>query len=141
MNQWTNAKLCGVGNLILGGILFFSPWLFSFSAGAESRNAIISGIVIVVLDCRTRSIRGLGRMAQSDCRSLVNHLALGIKITGNKAMREDVVIGIGAAVLAAIENWTATQFPTWQASNRLRQSSGRVGRSRRNQSRRPRWIS
>src|ERR1700692_1407062 len=33
MNQWTNAKLCDVGNLILGGILFFSPWIFKFPAG------------------------------------------------------------------------------------------------------------
>ena len=29
MNEWTNTKLCDVGNLILGVILFASPWLFA----------------------------------------------------------------------------------------------------------------
>src|ERR1700744_860750 len=49
MTQWTNAKLCDVGNLMLGVILFISPWLFRFPAGAQSQNAYVTGIVIVVL--------------------------------------------------------------------------------------------
>ena len=119
MNQWTNAKLCDVGNLILGGILFFSPWLFSFSAGAESRNAIISGIVIVVL-----SIAALAAFAVwEEWLNLIVGLWLIIspwvlKLPETKAMRADIVIGIVVAVLAAIEIWTATQLPTRQASNR-----------------------
>lgn len=39
MNQGTNAKLCDVANLILGAILFFSPWLFAFAAGPQSQNS------------------------------------------------------------------------------------------------------
>jgi SPW repeat len=45
MNEWTNAKLCDVANLILGAILFFSPWIFAFAP----QNAYISGIVIAAL--------------------------------------------------------------------------------------------
>ena len=33
MSEWSNAKLCDVANLLLGMILFFSPWLFGLSAG------------------------------------------------------------------------------------------------------------
>ncbi len=43
MTQWTNAKLCDVGNPMLGVILFISRWLFNFPAGAQSQNAYVSG--------------------------------------------------------------------------------------------------
>src|ERR1700740_15417 len=49
MENWTNAKLCDVANLILGAILFFSPWIFGFDAGRASENAHVAGIVIAVL--------------------------------------------------------------------------------------------
>src|SRR5947207_671076 len=49
MNQWSNAKLCDVANLILGAVLFFSPWIFAFAAGPQSQNAFASGIVIAAL--------------------------------------------------------------------------------------------
>src|SRR5215813_5225958 len=49
MNEWTNAKLCDVGNLILGVALLASPWIFSFPIGAASQNAVISGIVIAAI--------------------------------------------------------------------------------------------
>ena len=39
MNEWTNAKLCDVGNLILGVILFASPWLSSFQLGTKRRTS------------------------------------------------------------------------------------------------------
>jgi hypothetical protein len=38
---------------MLGVILFISPWLFSFPAGAQSQNAYVSSIVIVVLSIAT----------------------------------------------------------------------------------------
>ena len=47
--NWTNAKFCDVANLILGAILFVSPWIFGFSAGNASENAMIVGIIIAVL--------------------------------------------------------------------------------------------
>ena len=49
MENWTNAKWCDVANLILGAILFFSPWVFGFDSGRASQNAHIAGIVIAVL--------------------------------------------------------------------------------------------
>ncbi len=49
MDNWTNAKLCDVANLILGAILFFSPWMFGFDAGAASQNAYVAGVVIAIL--------------------------------------------------------------------------------------------
>jgi hypothetical protein len=49
MDNWTNAKWCDVANLILGAILFFSPWMFGFDAGKISQNAYIAGIVIAAL--------------------------------------------------------------------------------------------
>ena len=48
MENWSNAKWCDVANLILGAILFFSPWIFGFDAGSTSGNAHIAGIVIAV---------------------------------------------------------------------------------------------
>lgn len=27
MENWTDARLCDVANLILGAVLFFSPWI------------------------------------------------------------------------------------------------------------------
>lgn len=91
MNQWTNAKLCDVGNLILGGILFFSPWLFKLPAGAESQNALISGIVIVVL-----SLAALAAFAVwEEWLNLIVGLWLIVspwvlKFQGTSAMRIDV---------------------------------------------------
>jgi len=49
MNEWSNAKLCDVANLILGAILLASPWIFGFPSGAASQNAVVSGIVIAAI--------------------------------------------------------------------------------------------
>jgi SPW repeat len=119
MTQWTNAKLCDVGNLILGGILFFSPWLFSFAAGVETQNAVIAGIVIAVL-----SIAALAAFAiWEEWLNLIVGLWLIIspwvlKFQATTAMRVDVAIGIVVAVLAAVEIWMTMQLPSRQASNR-----------------------
>jgi hypothetical protein len=48
MDNWTNAKLCDVANLILGAFLFLSPWIFGFG-GTAAGNANIAGIVIAAL--------------------------------------------------------------------------------------------
>ena len=47
--HWTNAKLCDVANLVLGAVLFASPWIFGFDAGKISQNANITGLVIAIL--------------------------------------------------------------------------------------------
>ena len=103
-NQWTNAKLCDVGNLILGGILFASPWLFSFPAGVEIEKCVYQ---------RHRNRRAFDRSA-GRVRRLEEWLNLIVglwlivspwvlKFNGTKAMRVELAIGIIVAVLAAIE--------------------------------------
>ena len=44
MNVWSNEKYCDLANLILGAILFLSPWMFGFAAGHESQDAWVTGI-------------------------------------------------------------------------------------------------
>jgi hypothetical protein len=117
MNQWTNAKLCDVANLILGAILFFSPWIFAFPAGSQSPNAFASGIVIVVL-----SIAALAAYAVWEewvnlvvgIWVLISPWLLGFQAT--TAMTVHVIIGILVAVLAAIELWLMHQNPPTQSA-------------------------
>jgi len=112
MENWTNAKLCDVANLILGGVLFFSPWIFGFDAGRASENAHIAGIVIAVL-----AIAALAAFAIWEewlnlivgLWTLVSPWVLGFQ--GTKAMTVTVVIGIAVAILAAIELWIMSQNP------------------------------
>jgi hypothetical protein len=41
MDDWSSVKLCDVVNLILGMVLFFSPWTFDLSAGAQWQTASV----------------------------------------------------------------------------------------------------
>jgi hypothetical protein len=112
MSEWTTARLCDVANLVLGAILFFSPWLFAFQAGAQSQNAIITGLIIAVL-----SIAALAAFAVWEewlnliigLWAMVSPWVLGFQ--GTTAMTVHVVIGILVAVLAAIELWIMYQRP------------------------------
>ena len=107
MDNWTNAKLCDVANLILGAVLFFSPWMFGFDAGKVSENAYISGIVIAVL-----AIAALAAFTVWEewlnlivgLWVLVSPWVLGFQGT-TRPMAVHVVVGIVVAVLAAIEIW------------------------------------
>ena len=112
MENWTNAKLCDVANLILGAILFFSPWMFGFDAGRASENAHIAGIVIAVL-----AIAALAAFAVWEewlnlivgLWTLVSPWVLGFQ--GTRAMTVSAIIGIAVAALAAIELWIMSQNP------------------------------
>jgi hypothetical protein len=102
MENWTNAKLCDVANVILGAFLFFSPWIFGFDAGTVSQNAYISGIVIAAL-----AIEALAPFAIWEENlivglwTLVSPWILGFQ--GTIAMTVHVVIGAAVAILAATE--------------------------------------
>ena len=119
MNDWTNAKYCDVANLVLGAILFVSPWLFAFDAGPPSQNAIISGIVIAAL-----SIAALTNFAIWEewlnlivgLWVLVSPWLLGFQ--GTTAMSAHVIIGLIVAVLAAVELWIMYQNPPRQSAAR-----------------------
>jgi SPW repeat-containing protein len=112
METWTNARLCDVANLILGAILFFSPWIFGFDAGKPSADAHIAGIIIVVL-----AIAALAAFAIWEewlnlivgLWTLVSPWVLGFQ--GTREMTVCVVIGAIVAILAAIELWIMSQNP------------------------------
>jgi hypothetical protein len=112
MDNWTNARICDVINLILGAALFFSPWIFAFDAGAQSQNAFISGIIIAAL-----SIAALAAFAVWEewlnlivgLWVIVSPWVLGFQAT--TALGVHVIIGIAVAVLAAIELWLMYQRP------------------------------
>ena len=119
MNEWTNAKFCDVGNLILGAILFVSPWVFKFADGPQFQNALVTGAVIVIL-----SIAALSAFAVwEEWLNLIVGLWLIVspwvlKFQETTAMRVDVVIEIVVAVLAAVEIWMRWQTPPRQVANR-----------------------
>jgi SPW repeat-containing protein len=112
MENWTNAKLCDVANLVLGAVLLFSPWIFGFGAGTVSTNAYITGLVIAAL-----AIAALAAFAVWEewlnlvvgLWALVSPWVLGFQ--GTKAMTVHVVIGAAVALLAAIELWITNQIP------------------------------
>jgi SPW repeat len=104
MDNWSNVRLCDVVNLSLGGVLFFSPWLFDLSAGAQWQTASIVGIIIAV-----GSIAALAAFAVwEEWLNLIAGLALIVApwllgFQDSQAMEIDVVIGIIVAALAAFE--------------------------------------
>jgi hypothetical protein len=106
MDGWSSVRLCDVVNLILSGVLFFSPWLFDLSSGAQWQTASIVGIIIAVL-----SIAALAAFAVwEEWLILVAGLALIaspwlLGFQDSDAMTIDVVIGVIVAVLAAFEVW------------------------------------
>ncbi|MBR0796893.1 SPW repeat protein [Bradyrhizobium jicamae] len=112
MENWTNSKLCDVANLILGAVLFLSPWLFRYDAGAVATNAHIAGIVIAII-----AIAALAAFAVWEewlnlivgLWTMVSPWVLGFQ--GTRAMTVHVVIGIAVAILAAIELWEMSQHP------------------------------
>jgi hypothetical protein len=119
MNQWTNPRLYDVANLILGAILFFSPWIFAYPAGLQTQNAVITGIAIVVL-----SIAALAAFAVWEewlnlivgLWAIVSPWVLGFQ--GSTAMNVHVIIGIIVALVAAFELWSLYQGPPRQSAAR-----------------------
>ena len=112
MNVWSKEKFCDVANLILGAVLFFSPWIFEFASGVQSQNAWITGIVIAAL-----SIAALAAFAVweewlnlvAGLWAIVSPWVLGFQQT--TAMTVCVVIGVIVAALAAAELWLRYQNP------------------------------
>jgi len=118
MDDWSNVRLCDVVNLILSGVLFFSPWLFDLSTGAQWQTASIVGIFIAVL-----SIAALAAFAVwEEWFILIAALALVaspwlLGFQDSAAMTIDVVIGVIVAALAAFEVWlTREHAPRLTAS-------------------------
>ena len=108
MDDWSSVKLCDVVNLLLGMTLFFSPWLFGLSAGAQWQTASAVGVLIAVL-----SMAALAAFAiWEEWLTLIVALALIgspwlLGFQDSNAMAIDVSIGAVVAVLAALEVWLA----------------------------------
>ena len=108
MDDWSSAKLCDVANLVMGMILFFSPWLFGLPTGAPWQTASIIGIFIAV-----SSIAALAAFAVWEAwLNVIAGLALIVApwllgFQDSDARTIDLAIGIGVALLAAIEVWRA----------------------------------
>jgi hypothetical protein len=106
MDDWSSVRLCDVVNLALGAMLFFSPWLFDLSAGAQWQTASIVGIIIAVA-----SIAALAAFAVwEEWLNLLAGLVLIVSpwllgFQDSQAMTIDVAIGVAVATLAAIEAW------------------------------------
>jgi hypothetical protein len=106
MDDWSSVKLCDVANLILGMVLFFSPWEFNLAVGVQWQIASIVGIVIAVL-----SIAALAAFALwEEWLNLAAGLALIVApwllgFQNSTAMTIDVVIGVIVAALAAFVVW------------------------------------
>ena len=113
MDDWSSVKLCDVVNLILGMVLFFSPWEFDLSVGAQWQTASVIGIVIAVL-----SIAALAAFAvweewlkvAAGLALIVSPWLLGFQ--NSDAMTIDVVIGGLVAVFAAFEVWALHERPS-----------------------------
>ena len=110
MENWTNAKLCDVANLILGAVLFVSPWTFSSTPERFPTTPMLPVSSSRPLRSRRGGIRGVGGVAEPRCRwALVSSWVLGFQ--GTTAMTVHVIIGAAAAILAAIELWMTSQIP------------------------------
>jgi hypothetical protein len=120
MDDWSNIRLCDVVNLILSGVLFFSPWLFDLSSGAQWQTASIVGIIIAVL-----SIAALAAFAVWEewfilfaaVALIVSPWLLGFQ--NSAAMSIDVIIGVMVAALAAVEVWLTRDQEQWIPLNRF----------------------
>jgi len=114
MDDWSSVRLCDVVNLILSGVLFFSPWLFDLSSGAPWQTASIVGIIIAVL-----SIAALAAFAVwEEWFILIAGLALIVSpwllgFQNSDAMGIDVIIGVIVAALAAFEVWLTRDREPW----------------------------
>src|SRR5256885_10213245 len=112
MENWTNAKLCDVANLVLGAVLFVSPWMFGFDAGKISQNANITGLVIAIL-----AIAALAAFAvwEEWLNLIVGLWALGspwvLGFQGTRAMTVHVLNCAAVQVHATIEISLMTHNP------------------------------
>jgi hypothetical protein len=105
-NAWRRETPIDVINVVLGAVLFLSPWLFHFvDETTASRNAWIAGALIVIA-----SICAIAAFVEWEewlnllfgLWVLVSPWILGFHSIA-VAMRTHVALGIGVAVLAAIE--------------------------------------
>ena len=110
MKQWAKAKLCDVGNLILGVFLFASPWIFHYPGGVQSPNALVVGTFIAVL-----SIAALADLTVwEEALNLIAGSWLFVSpwvltFQSTTAMGVNVVVGVVVIMLAGTELSSSSQ--------------------------------
>jgi hypothetical protein len=106
--EWSNARFCDLVNLLLGTILFFSPWLLNWSLGSPRQTDAIAGLLIAAL-----SVAALTAFAVwEEWLNLIAGLWLItspwlLGFQDSEAMTVHVVIGAVVAALAAFVVWIA----------------------------------
>lgn len=119
IKQWTYAKLCDLGSLVLGCILLVSPWLPGLPAGAQSQNAFISGAIIIVISAASLAAFAVWK----EWLNLIVGFWLilspwVLQFEGARSMRLDVVIGIVVVLLAEAELSAMAKTPPRQTADR-----------------------
>src|SRR5271154_736882 len=89
--------LCDVGNFILGGVVFASPWVFRYPGGAELRNAVIVGSVIMLLSVAALAAREVLEEAPEALNAIAGGWLFvspwALKFEGTTALSVNVTIG------------------------------------------------
>jgi hypothetical protein len=112
MDEWCSLRLCDVANLVLAGLLFFSPWLFGLSSGAPWQTASSVGLIMAVLSIAAIAAFAVWEEWLNLAAALVlivSPWALGFQNSG--AMTIDVAIGVAVAGFAALEVWLTRARP------------------------------
>jgi hypothetical protein len=111
MSDLSNAKLCDIGNLILGTVLIILPWAFGFAPGPQSENGLITGVILIAV-----SIAALTAFAVwQEWVNLIVGLWLIVSpwvlnLQSAEAVRIEFTIGIIVAVFAKNELWFRSQL-------------------------------
>jgi hypothetical protein len=114
MFHWRKDSYIDVINLILGVILFISPWVIGFASGTVARSAWIGGILIFIA-----ALLALSNFAVwEEWANLIFGLGvlsapwwLGFATVSKAATQTHVVIGIIVAILSAWELWRLHSNP------------------------------
>jgi SPW repeat len=102
--KWRDAAILDIYNLLLGGFLAVSPWLFAYSRGIVRADAWIGGAIIVAL-----SMAAI--VAFAEWEEWFN-LAIGLWLIASPwvlgfqhtvAMHVSIAVGVLVAYLAAVE--------------------------------------
>ena len=126
MDDWSSVRLCDVANLFLSGVLFFSPWVFDLSSGAQWQTASVVGIIIGVL-----SIAALAAFAVwEEWFILIAGLALIVSpwllgFQNSDAMTVDVIIGVGVYSAGCLRGLAYARSGAVDAGESLNRSAAR----------------
>jgi hypothetical protein len=110
MENWNSAKLCDLGNLMVGIFLIFMPRIFAFPPGIASENAAACGLLVVLLSLAAL----IGFAASEEWGNMLVGLWLCVSpwivgLQGTQAISVQFTIGIIVAAFAKNELWFRSQ--------------------------------